>query len=199
MLILAFQDVVSFFRILHVFQRHGLVSWINLVLIVLWLFHIGIVSSQLKCLNPLQCFTTFTITNYWLKWFPYSWTGYTWFIVVNLLCQFFLQMVLHYCSFQIYIHSSATTVDHYFSYVIFQDQFLDCTFSLQQFSIFCTLILLRILVSNVLTVDGMIMCMLQVTCLTVHENLNCMAVGFENGSIVLFRGDVMRERYAAFR
>ena len=35
---------------------------------------------------------------------------------------------------------------------------------------------------------------LQVTCLTVHENLNYMAVGFENGSIVLFRGDVMRER-----
>ena len=30
--------------------------------------------------------------------------------------------------------------------------------------------------------------------MTVHENLNFMAVGFENGSIVVFRGDVMRER-----
>ena len=34
----------------------------------------------------------------------------------------------------------------------------------------------------------------QATCLTVAENLNFMAVGFDNGSIVLFRGDVMRER-----
>ena len=34
----------------------------------------------------------------------------------------------------------------------------------------------------------------QVSCLTVHENLNFMAVGFENGSIVLFKGDVTRER-----
>lgn len=32
------------------------------------------------------------------------------------------------------------------------------------------------------------------SCLTVHENLNCMAVGFDNGSVVLFRGDVLRER-----
>lgn len=39
----------------------------------------------------------------------------------------------------------------------------------------------------------------KVTCLTVHENLNYMAVGFENGSIVLFRGDVMRERHSKQR
>ncbi len=35
---------------------------------------------------------------------------------------------------------------------------------------------------------------LQVTCLAVHENLNYMVVGFENGSILLFKGDVAKER-----
>lgn len=35
---------------------------------------------------------------------------------------------------------------------------------------------------------------LQVTCLTVHENLNWMAVGFQCGSVVLFKGDVTRDR-----
>jgi hypothetical protein len=39
----------------------------------------------------------------------------------------------------------------------------------------------------------------KVTCLTVHENLNFMAIGFENGSVVLFRGDVMRERHSKQR
>jgi len=34
--------------------------------------------------------------------------------------------------------------------------------------------------------------------LAVHENLSYMAVGFDNGSIVLFRGDVMRERYTFY-
>ena len=33
-----------------------------------------------------------------------------------------------------------------------------------------------------------------VTCFTVHENLNWMAVGFENGSVVLFKGDVKSDR-----
>ncbi|CAG2067029.1 unnamed protein product, partial [Timema podura] len=32
------------------------------------------------------------------------------------------------------------------------------------------------------------------TALCVHDNLNLMAVGFHDGSIVLFRGDVCRER-----
>ena len=32
------------------------------------------------------------------------------------------------------------------------------------------------------------------TALTVHENLNLMATGFENGSVLLFKGDVTRER-----
>ncbi|XP_052690623.1 vacuolar protein sorting-associated protein 11 homolog [Crassostrea angulata] len=34
-----------------------------------------------------------------------------------------------------------------------------------------------------------------VTCLVVHENLNWMAVGFENGSVMLFKGDVTRDRH----
>ncbi|KAK2192568.1 hypothetical protein NP493_28g12051 [Ridgeia piscesae] len=39
----------------------------------------------------------------------------------------------------------------------------------------------------------------KVTCLTVHENLNHMAVGFQNGSIVLFKGDVTKERHSKQR
>ncbi|XP_060553204.1 vacuolar protein sorting-associated protein 11 homolog [Ruditapes philippinarum] len=35
-----------------------------------------------------------------------------------------------------------------------------------------------------------------VTCFTVHENLNWMAVGFENGSVVLFKGDVKSDRHS---
>ena len=42
------------------------------------------------------------------------------------------------------------------------------------------------------------LCVFQVKCFTVHENLNLMAVGFENGSIVLFRGDVTKERYLCY-
>ncbi|XP_013381879.1 vacuolar protein sorting-associated protein 11 homolog [Lingula anatina] len=38
-----------------------------------------------------------------------------------------------------------------------------------------------------------------VTCLAVHENLNHMVVGFENGSVVLFRGDVTRDRHSKQR
>ncbi|CAE1174781.1 VPS11 [Acanthosepion pharaonis] len=38
-----------------------------------------------------------------------------------------------------------------------------------------------------------------VTCLTVHENLNWMAVGFQCGSVVLFKGDVTRDRHSKFR
>ena len=37
----------------------------------------------------------------------------------------------------------------------------------------------------------------QVNCMTVHENLNYMAVGFDNGSIVLFKGDITRERWVS--
>ncbi|ESO93774.1 hypothetical protein LOTGIDRAFT_182193 [Lottia gigantea] len=39
----------------------------------------------------------------------------------------------------------------------------------------------------------------QVSCLTVHDNLNYMAVGFDNGSVVLFKGDVTRERNSKSR
>ncbi|ELT88573.1 hypothetical protein CAPTEDRAFT_218778 [Capitella teleta] len=35
-----------------------------------------------------------------------------------------------------------------------------------------------------------------VTALSVHENLNLMAIGFASGSIVLFKGDVTRERHS---
>ncbi|XP_076437584.1 vacuolar protein sorting-associated protein 11 homolog [Babylonia areolata] len=35
-----------------------------------------------------------------------------------------------------------------------------------------------------------------VTCFTVHENLNFMAVGFENGAVLLFKGDVTRDRHS---
>ncbi|CAI9739698.1 sorting-associated 11 homolog [Octopus vulgaris] len=38
-----------------------------------------------------------------------------------------------------------------------------------------------------------------VTCLTVHENLNWMAIGFECGSVVLYKGDVTRDRHSKFR
>ncbi|KAJ8321881.1 hypothetical protein KUTeg_000352 [Tegillarca granosa] len=38
-----------------------------------------------------------------------------------------------------------------------------------------------------------------VTCLSVHENLNWMAVGFENGSVVLFKGDVTKDRHSKVR
>ncbi|XP_050409252.1 vacuolar protein sorting-associated protein 11 homolog [Patella vulgata] len=38
-----------------------------------------------------------------------------------------------------------------------------------------------------------------VTCLAVHDNLNYMAVGFETGSVVLFKGDVTRERHSKSR
>ena len=34
----------------------------------------------------------------------------------------------------------------------------------------------------------------QVTCMTVHENMNYMAIGFENGAVLLFKGDVTKER-----
>lgn len=35
-----------------------------------------------------------------------------------------------------------------------------------------------------------------VTCFTVHENLNWMAVGFDNGSVVVFKGDVKSDRHS---
>ncbi|KAL4227956.1 Vacuolar protein sorting-associated protein 11 [Mactra antiquata] len=35
-----------------------------------------------------------------------------------------------------------------------------------------------------------------VTCFTVHENLNWMAVGFENGSVLVFKGDVKSDRHS---
>ncbi|KAK3611536.1 hypothetical protein CHS0354_016470 [Potamilus streckersoni] len=35
-----------------------------------------------------------------------------------------------------------------------------------------------------------------VTCLAVHENLNWMAVGFQNGSVVVFKGDVKSDRHS---
>ncbi|WAR00818.1 VPS11-like protein [Mya arenaria] len=35
-----------------------------------------------------------------------------------------------------------------------------------------------------------------VTCITVHENLNYMAVGFQNGSVVMFKGDVKSDRHS---
>ncbi|XP_064597137.1 vacuolar protein sorting-associated protein 11 homolog [Liolophura sinensis] len=38
-----------------------------------------------------------------------------------------------------------------------------------------------------------------VTCFTVHENLNWMAIGFENGSVVLLKGDVTRDRHSKQR
>ncbi|XP_069106820.1 vacuolar protein sorting-associated protein 11 homolog isoform X1 [Argopecten irradians] len=38
-----------------------------------------------------------------------------------------------------------------------------------------------------------------VTCLAVHENLAWMAVGFENGSVVLFKGDVTKDRHTKTR
>ncbi|XP_074656340.1 vacuolar protein sorting-associated protein 11 homolog [Tubulanus polymorphus] len=38
-----------------------------------------------------------------------------------------------------------------------------------------------------------------VTCISVHENLNYLAVGFENGSVVLFKGDVTKERHSKQR
>lgn len=34
-----------------------------------------------------------------------------------------------------------------------------------------------------------------VTCIAVHENLNYLAVGFENGSVVLYKGDVTKDRH----
>ncbi|CAH1772502.1 unnamed protein product, partial [Owenia fusiformis] len=39
----------------------------------------------------------------------------------------------------------------------------------------------------------------RVSCLTVHENLNNMAVGFEDGSVVLFKGDVTRDRHSKIK
>ncbi|OWA50975.1 Vacuolar protein sorting-associated protein 11-like protein [Hypsibius exemplaris] len=36
-----------------------------------------------------------------------------------------------------------------------------------------------------------------VTCFTVHENLNYMAIGYSNGSVVLFKGDITKERNAS--
>ncbi|XP_041361621.1 vacuolar protein sorting-associated protein 11 homolog [Gigantopelta aegis] len=38
-----------------------------------------------------------------------------------------------------------------------------------------------------------------VTCVSVHENLNFMAVGFENGAVVVYKGDVTRERHSKSR
>lgn len=35
-----------------------------------------------------------------------------------------------------------------------------------------------------------------VTCFMVHENLNFMAVGFENGAVLLFKGDVTKDRHS---
>ncbi|XP_053861691.1 porphobilinogen deaminase isoform X2 [Malaclemys terrapin pileata] len=35
-----------------------------------------------------------------------------------------------------------------------------------------------------------------VTCLTVHENLNFMAIGFADGSVVLTKGDITRDRHS---
>ena len=35
---------------------------------------------------------------------------------------------------------------------------------------------------------------LQVSCLAVYENLTQMAVGFEDGSVVVYKGDVTRDR-----
>ena len=37
---------------------------------------------------------------------------------------------------------------------------------------------------------------LQVSCLAVYENLTQMAVGFEDGSVVVYKGDVTRDRWA---
>ncbi|XP_048417987.1 vacuolar protein sorting-associated protein 11 homolog isoform X2 [Stegostoma tigrinum] len=36
----------------------------------------------------------------------------------------------------------------------------------------------------------------EVTCLTVHENLNYMAIGFTDGSVVLKKGDITRDRHS---
>ncbi|XP_064424845.1 vacuolar protein sorting-associated protein 11 homolog [Latimeria chalumnae] len=36
----------------------------------------------------------------------------------------------------------------------------------------------------------------EVSCLAVHENLNYMAIGFEDGSIVLTKGDITRDRHS---
>lgn len=38
----------------------------------------------------------------------------------------------------------------------------------------------------------------QVTCFTVHENFNFMAVGFENGTVILYKGDVTRDRWISY-
>ncbi|KAK3087703.1 hypothetical protein FSP39_009366 [Pinctada imbricata] len=38
-----------------------------------------------------------------------------------------------------------------------------------------------------------------VTCLSVHDNLNWMAVGFESGSVILFKGDVTKDRHSKTR
>ncbi|PVD32476.1 hypothetical protein C0Q70_07915 [Pomacea canaliculata] len=38
-----------------------------------------------------------------------------------------------------------------------------------------------------------------VTCFTVHENFNFMAVGFENGTVILYKGDVTRDRHSKQR
>ena len=37
-----------------------------------------------------------------------------------------------------------------------------------------------------------------VSAITVHENLNYMAVGFENGTVQLFKGDVKSDRFGIF-
>ncbi|KAK2167121.1 hypothetical protein LSH36_32g21058 [Paralvinella palmiformis] len=39
----------------------------------------------------------------------------------------------------------------------------------------------------------------KVTCINAHENLNYMAVGFENGCILLFKGDITKERHSKSR
>eukprot|EP00918_Siedleckia_nematoides_P018931 GHVU01040411.1.p1 GENE.GHVU01040411.1~~GHVU01040411.1.p1 ORF type:complete len:904 (-),score=100.20 GHVU01040411.1:521-3232(-) len=39
----------------------------------------------------------------------------------------------------------------------------------------------------------------QVTCIAVHENLNYLAVGFDNGSVVLYKGDVTKDRHSKSR
>ncbi|XP_043936877.1 vacuolar protein sorting-associated protein 11 homolog [Protopterus annectens] len=36
----------------------------------------------------------------------------------------------------------------------------------------------------------------EVSCLTVHENLNFMAIGFADGSVVLLKGDITRDRHS---
>ncbi|XP_067666114.1 vacuolar protein sorting-associated protein 11 homolog [Haliotis asinina] len=38
-----------------------------------------------------------------------------------------------------------------------------------------------------------------VTCVSVHENLNYMAVGFENGVVIVYKGDVTRDRHSKSR